>query len=193
MRPVRDRITQMDSLIQFMHELGHNFGSGHTHDVWSSSYPWGYSPQIDTCGNTCPSELPLARSATIMSYCHQCSGDYSNMAYTFGGKYKGTGLRSDINSYENSPLAGTVSTEPRQVNAMMWSHVSSRGTCSEPYPMGVSIFVEYGVFFLPVYCTKNSLKHSHSFTFEATDYLCSNTHVRSHVRSNTLRGWWMEC
>jgi hypothetical protein len=74
-----------------------------------------------------------------MSYCHQCSGDYSNLEYTFGGKYKGTGLRSDINSYNNSPLAGTVSTEPRQVNAMMWSHVSSRGICTEPYPIGVRL------------------------------------------------------
>ena len=121
-----------------MHELGHNFGSGHTHDVWSAAYPWGYSPQIDTCGTFCPSQvhpqLPLAKSATIMSYCHQCSGGYSNIDYTFGGKYKGTGLRSIIHSYDNSPLAGTVSTEPRQVNVKMWTHVSSRGTCTQPNP-----------------------------------------------------------
>jgi hypothetical protein len=115
-----------------MHEIGHNFGSGHTHD--------GYSPVIDTCGiapdgSSCPAQFPLAKSATIMSYCHyKCRGDFSNLEYTFGGKYSGTGLRSDMNSYSNSPLAGLgiVSKEPRRVNAKMWSHVSSRGTCTLP-------------------------------------------------------------
>lgn len=46
----------------FMHELGHNFGTYHTHN---------YSPTIDTCGSgTCPVQLPQAKSATLMSYCH---------------------------------------------------------------------------------------------------------------------------
>jgi hypothetical protein len=118
-----------------MHELGHNFNSGHTHDGS------GYSPVIDTCGSSCPAQLPLAKSATIMSYCHQCSGSYSNIEYTFGGKYSGTGLRSDMNSYSNSPLngLGTVSIEPRRVNAKMWSHVSSRGTCTSPSNPGVRV------------------------------------------------------
>ena len=122
-----------------MHELGHNFDSGHTHDG-------GYSPRIDTCGcpysnghctESCPSQLPLAKSATLMSYCHLCSGRYSNIDYTFGGKYRGYGPRGDINSYSNSSLAGSVSNNPRQVNVKMWDHVSSRGTCTEPYPIGV--------------------------------------------------------
>jgi len=116
-----------------MLELGHNFGSGHTHDG-------GYNPVIDTCGTTCPAQLPLSNSATIMSYCHLCSGSYSNLQYTFGGNYSGVGLRSDLNSYSNYPLAGLgiVSKEPRQVNAKMWSHVSTRGTCTAPSNAGVS-------------------------------------------------------
>ncbi len=110
-----------------MHELGHNFGSWHTHDDQQ------YSPRVDTCGiGSCSSQFPLAKSATIMSYCHQCNGGLSNTAYTFGGKYKGTGSRSDPNSYNNSPLAGTVSFDPRRVNTKMWAHVSSRGTCTQP-------------------------------------------------------------
>ena len=107
-----------------MHELGHNFNTAHTHD--------GYSPLVDTCGVSCPSQLPLAKSATIMSYCDLCPGGIENYAHTFGGKYKGTGSRSDPNSYNNSPLAGTVSFEPRRVNAKMWASVSSRGTCTQP-------------------------------------------------------------
>ena len=62
------------------------------------------------------------------------------MDYTFGGKYTGSGLRSDINSYNNSALLGNITTEPRRVNAQMWKHVSSRGTCTNV--PGVSIFVE---------------------------------------------------
>ena len=68
-----------------------------------------------------------------MSYCHLCGGGYANIDYTFGGKYSGTGSRSSIYSYSNSPLAGAVSAEPRQVNAKMWNHVSTRGTCTQPY------------------------------------------------------------
>ena len=84
--------------IQFMHELGHNFGSGHTHETTSG----GYDPIIDTCGqrnsagviNNCPAQLPLAGSSTIMSYCNLCSGGAANIKYTFGGKYI-SGPRSD--------------------------------------------------------------------------------------------------
>jgi hypothetical protein len=55
--------------LKFMHELGHNFGTMHTHDDPN------YSPLIDTCGipGSCPAGLPKAGSATIMSYCHGCS------------------------------------------------------------------------------------------------------------------------
>ena len=120
-----------------MHELGHNFGSGHTHD--------GYNPVVDTCGTSCaidqcgvscPAQLPLAKSATIMSYCDMCNGRDSNMDYTFGGKYV-SGPRNIMASYKNSPLAGlgVVSNEPRRVNAKMWSHVSTRTrSCTQPPP-----------------------------------------------------------
>jgi len=50
------------------HELGHNFGADHTHEM---------SPPVDTCGLSCPSDP----SGTIMSYCHLCSGGLSNLRY----------------------------------------------------------------------------------------------------------------
>ncbi|KAL3761984.1 hypothetical protein ACHAW5_006490 [Stephanodiscus triporus] len=74
-----DNVVVWDSSA-FMHEIGHNFGSGHTHD--------DYSPVIDTCGTSCPTGLPLAKSTTIMSYCDLCTGGDSNLAYTFGGNIK---------------------------------------------------------------------------------------------------------
>ncbi|KAL7444950.1 hypothetical protein ACHAXH_008268 [Discostella pseudostelligera] len=121
---LQGKFTQMSSAVVwdfsvFMHEIGHNFGSHHTH---SAS---GYSPLVDNCGNSCPATLPLARSTTLMSHCDLCNGGMSNMAYTFGGTYNGSGDRRLASSYTNSVVPG-VSNEPRRVNAVMYTHVASR-------------------------------------------------------------------
>jgi hypothetical protein len=71
-----------------------------------------------------------------MSYCHGFSGSYSNLITPLEGSTKAA-------AFYNSPLVRTVSTEPRRVNAIMWTHVSSRGICTQPYPTGVSIIVSY--------------------------------------------------
>lgn len=55
------------------HELGHNFGTLHTHD---------YTPPIDTCGlGNCTGYWG---QGTIMSYCHGCTGGMSNIKLKFG-------------------------------------------------------------------------------------------------------------
>jgi hypothetical protein len=67
-------------LIGFSHELGHNFGSPHTHC---------YSPPIDTCyggeggcySGTASNPGPLG--GTIMSYCHLLAGGYGNLDFRF--------------------------------------------------------------------------------------------------------------
>jgi len=46
------------------HELGHNFGSSHTHS---------YCPPLDLCYANC-SVPPACSQGTIMSYCHTCGG-----------------------------------------------------------------------------------------------------------------------
>lgn len=53
------------------HELGHNFGTGHTHS---------YSPPIDGCGN---GDCSDPYGGTIMSYCHGCGGGLSNIVLGF--------------------------------------------------------------------------------------------------------------
>ncbi len=53
------------------HELGHNYGAPHTHDV---------SPQIDGCGT---GDCSQAFGGTIMSYCHVCAGGMSNIQLNF--------------------------------------------------------------------------------------------------------------
>jgi hypothetical protein len=56
------------------HELGHNFGTGHTH-----SGNW-YNPTIDDCGN---GDCSTPFGGTIMSYCHTCPGGLSNIQLHF--------------------------------------------------------------------------------------------------------------
>jgi len=67
------------------HEIGHNFGSPHTHSCsWNDEPTWTppfYGPAIDDCGvsagygSPCnpPAPTPLPDSGTIMSYCHLTS------------------------------------------------------------------------------------------------------------------------
>ena len=117
-----DSSLQLSSTFQVMHELGHNFNSHHTHDS-------SYSPVIDTCGTSCPAELPLAKSSTIMSFCQFCDGSYSNIDYTFGGKYN-SGPRDNVTSYTRSHLQGSISDDPQRVNVVMWNHVAS-GLCTK--------------------------------------------------------------
>ena len=54
------------------HEVGHNFGTLHTHD--------GYDPVIDGCGL---GDCTLAWGGTIMSYCHTCAGGMTNIILHF--------------------------------------------------------------------------------------------------------------
>lgn len=59
------------------HEMGHNFGSVHTHC---------FVPPIDTCagnppGIDCPNDR-MCQVGTIMSYCHGCPGNILNIDLT---------------------------------------------------------------------------------------------------------------
>ncbi|KAL7519300.1 hypothetical protein ACHAWX_004085, partial [Stephanocyclus meneghinianus] len=109
------------------HEIGHNFGAEHTHDM---------NPKVDDCGNgVCTSQVdgtsPISRGdGTIMSYCDtDCQGGIANLAATFGG-YWNEGLRRDINSWVNhAPL---FNNESRRVPKIMYEFISTLGSCVDP-------------------------------------------------------------
>jgi len=69
--PLEDNNHGNWDLIVMAHELGHNFGSTHTHD---------FDPPIDGCGL---GDCTDAHLGTIMSYCHLCPGYLSNIRLGF--------------------------------------------------------------------------------------------------------------
>jgi hypothetical protein len=77
--PTNITFTYWDFMV-VAHELGHNFGSPHTHC---------YSPPVDQCWSgesgcyTGPTSVPPEKG-TIMSYCHQLAGGYSNIKMLLG-------------------------------------------------------------------------------------------------------------
>ena len=84
-----------------MHEIGHNCGTGHTHD--------SYNPPLDGCGN---GDCTDANLGTIMSYCHLCSGGLANMAMEFHPEvqlvienYLSTGISCELAGDGSPPVA----------------------------------------------------------------------------------------
>ncbi len=65
-------------LVVASHELGHNFGTSHTHN---------YTPVIDGCGN---GDCADSFGGTIMSYCHSCSGGLTNIVLEFHPRVQNT-------------------------------------------------------------------------------------------------------
>ena len=99
--PIQDNNSSNWDLMVVAHELGHNLGTGHTHD------PNSYSPIIDGCGSD-PRDCTVASAGegTIMSYCHTCSGGMRNMRMRFGPRVDDT-----IRNYINGPAAGCGTTQ----------------------------------------------------------------------------------
>ncbi|MEO2094639.1 MAG: M12 family metallo-peptidase, partial [bacterium] len=76
--PIQQQPNNWDFIV-FTHEIGHNFGTPHTHD---------FCPPLDECApsgffGSCQSQQTCTSSGTIMSYCHLCSGGTANVTTFF--------------------------------------------------------------------------------------------------------------
>ncbi|MEQ8765237.1 MAG: M12 family metallo-peptidase [Planctomycetota bacterium] len=80
------------------HELGHNFGSPHTHD---------YNPRIDNCAG---GDCSVTPNGTIMSYCHSCPGGMNNITLFFHDRVVNH-IRSDILSSCLQPFKGVFTED----------------------------------------------------------------------------------
>ena len=101
--------------IVFTHELGHNFGSPHTHD---------FCPPLDECAPSgyfgqCQNSQVCTSSGTVMSYCHLCSGGTANIttyvhppaaAVMTNGANNCLDLYSGIEAYPPSIVSNTTTT-----------------------------------------------------------------------------------
>lgn len=95
-------------LLAIAHELGHNFGTPHTHC---------FSPPLDQCYGgeggcySGPSVNPGPLGGTIMSYCHLLVGGYGNVDLRFHERCITEEMLPEINSVS----CLTTLTEPAQV------------------------------------------------------------------------------
>ena len=95
------------SVMVIAHELGHNFGSPHTHDCFWN----GTNTAIDGCQTPAPCANPGLPSGggTIMSYCHQQPSIGINLAAGFGSQ-PGNLIRAKTTTAINNNLVnGTCS------------------------------------------------------------------------------------
>jgi hypothetical protein len=77
--PLEDNSDQNWDIIVVAHEIGHNFGTSHTHN---------YCPPLDQCPpqpyfGECQDEQVCIPNGTIMGYCHLCENGLANVVLEF--------------------------------------------------------------------------------------------------------------
>ncbi|MCP5022764.1 MAG: hypothetical protein GY930_13445 [bacterium] len=126
------------------HEVGHNFGTVHTHE---------YCPPLDQCASfiyfgQCQSTRNCINSGTIMSYCHTCSGGINNITTYFHPTVAATMRAEAENSCLQPYLGGGCSADSLEPNdtcgaatsvgAGSYTNLTACGTDSDYYQISVA-------------------------------------------------------
>lgn len=143
--PPQDHSNSNWDIIVVPHEMGHNFGSPHTHD---------YNPQIDGCGD---GNCTGAFGGTIMSYCHLCSGGLRNIVLSFHPRVQDV-ISARVNSAGCITSTGdefvaiddsafTIADNPVTIDALSNDAAQSCGTpefqsVQSPTPDGGTVVVQ---------------------------------------------------
>ncbi len=93
--PLQDNHGSNWDVFVVAHELGHNFGAPHTHDM---------RPPIDNCASGNCSVTP---NGTIMSYCGSCPGGMTNILLSFHQRMIDERILPFLNSWLPCDLSGT--------------------------------------------------------------------------------------
>ena len=117
--PLEDHNNQNWDVVVTTHEIGHNFGAPHTHDV---------SPPIDSCAF---GDCSLAAQGTIMSYCHTCPGGLTNIALNMHPRIIGEYVIPFLNSLATDQVctlegggAPVITTQPADTTVMLGGHLT---------------------------------------------------------------------
>jgi hypothetical protein len=123
-RPPVDHSWNIWDLLVVSHEIGHNLGANHTHEM---------VPPIDQCGN---GDCSQAWGGTIMSYCHTCSPQGTrNTVLAFHPL-----VRADIDAYLDTidssscpvgPASADINGDGVVGRADLIQFLAEYGTCSE--------------------------------------------------------------
>ncbi|HVS17348.1 MAG TPA: zinc-dependent metalloprotease, partial [Planctomycetota bacterium] len=117
------------------HEIGHNFGSPHSHD---------YCPPLDECApngyfGQCQNQQQCTTQGTLMSYCHLCPGGLSNVTTYFH-----TANAADMRAWVEATCLPLYAADPTpyctpKVNSQLC--VPSIGWNGHPTLIGLDDFV----------------------------------------------------
>ncbi len=141
--PVSQSSNSWDFVVM-AHEMGHNFGTGHTHD---------YCPPIDRCASSayfgqCQTSRNCVSNGTLMSYCHTCSGGMNNITTYFHSTVIST-MRAEADASCLPPYSGggctADSMEPNNtcgaasgVSTGSYANLTACGTDSDYYRISVA-------------------------------------------------------
>lgn len=120
------------------HEMGHNFGSPHTHDCfWNGNNTPidGCGPVVGSVGEGCaPLPAPIAPfKGTVMSYCHAVAGIGIDFNLGFGAQ-PGDLIRA------STEFAVCVSCDSPQVSALSLTGITNSGATLNCSTLGVDAF-----------------------------------------------------